>query len=81
MSQSDWLGVLALKLVYPKRLVCQSVIAAFLSTDGIKCDIHVFRAKNRLSHYPYLWSFEGYLRKYCGLFCVTEFTHKKCWHF
>jgi hypothetical protein len=36
----------------------------------------MFRRKNRLSLHLYLWSFQGHLRKYCGLFCATAFTPK-----
>jgi hypothetical protein len=52
MSRLDTLGILVLELPQPKRLIhCKSLNTAFLSIDGIKCDIPMFRGKNRLSCY------------------------------
>jgi hypothetical protein len=82
MSWLDWLGRLTLKLPQLKRLArCYSLSPAFLSVNGIKCDILMLRGKNRLSHYLRLWSFEGSLWKYCGYFCTTAFTPKQPWYF
>jgi hypothetical protein len=44
MSRLDRLGILMLELPQPKRLThCKSLNIEFLSTDGIKYDIIMFR--------------------------------------
>jgi hypothetical protein len=49
-------------------------IRAFLSTDGIKCKVLIFRGKNRVSSYLNLWFFEGNLRKYHGFLCNNIYS-------
>jgi hypothetical protein len=72
MRQLDQVMELALKLPQLNRLVpCWSFSMAFLSVDGIRCDVMMFRSCNKPSHCHHVWSLKGNLRKYCQFFCAS----------
>jgi hypothetical protein len=43
----------------------------------MKCDILMFRGKNRLSEDLHLMLSEGHMKKYCEFFCATAFTSRQ----
>jgi hypothetical protein len=50
---------------------------ACLSTGGMKCDILMFRGKNRLSQDLHLMFSVGHMKKYCGFSYATAFTSRQ----
>jgi hypothetical protein len=76
-SQLDWLNIPALRLPQLKRWAWYwSLSTPFLSVGGIKCDMLIFRGKNRLSQYWYLWLVRDNLENYFQFFHTASFTCK-----
>lgn len=68
MGQLHWLSVSTLpKLSTAEEIrLCESPSTTFLSIDGIRCGILIFRGNNTFTPL-----FEGNPRKYCGVFVCS----------